>query len=582
MDPEDPDPPGGATVENVATVDDAGEASTPVHRESLPSDAGEGDPPGYDAACEDSALGVAREEEDQPLPHSPGPRGSAFEAARDEEEEEEEEGPRAPHTPVHCVADPELDEEVEAEDGEMVGQGTFGTAPPEADAAHSVGGPSRSCVKSEATGVALEDWIDPATVDWSALSPKEAERMQRRLRKQEKRRRRQEKGRDGESERKKRKKDKERGREARPARSHTEVAASTHKGEEAAEAVKAESATLTLEPHDPPVGDAPASSLSIAEHWRGVMSSMKPRRPPPIPVAVLEERSHRLIEKMHEAYRQDQIALETGEPGVRKLQLLEEVRATMTKSYMLEPLMRRSDRGMSVLDCFANWLEPVRLSPQAKKQLPNLNIRTAILEILLKLPLQNDLGKVQKYDEAAWEGVGKEELQCTKIGGRVSWLASHPQETVQNKHTAEAIIERWSRLFFNNTRDYRKLAEADALRGHVREPLPDEEWKDPLRNLPPEQIYSTDPQTELQARAERYQRRLRLPQRQMMNFHYRPKSDLTPEDLERREKTTTPKERLMMMVKRHARELKDANRIGARATSMSIEGSLSTLPQGPS
>lgn len=41
----------------------------------------------------------------------------------------------------------------------------------------------------------------------------------------------------------------------------SQVAASTHKGEEAAEAVKTESATLTLEPHDPPVGDAPASSL---------------------------------------------------------------------------------------------------------------------------------------------------------------------------------------------------------------------------------------------------------------------------------------------------------------------------------
>lgn len=40
---------------------------------------------------------------------------------------------------------------------------------------------------------------------------------------------------------------------------------------------------------------------------------------------------------------------------------------------------------MSILDCFADWLEPVRVAGQDKRQLPNLNIRTAILESLAKV-----------------------------------------------------------------------------------------------------------------------------------------------------------------------------------------------------
>ena len=56
------------------------------------------------------------------------------------------------------------------------------------------------------------------------------------------------------------------------------------------------------------------------------------------------------------------------------------------------------------------------------------------------------------------------------------------------------------------------------------------------------------------------------------DFHFRPKSELTPEEMEKREKMETPKERLKNMVKRHAQELKAGNKIGGRSQIMSIEG----------
>jgi hypothetical protein len=472
--------------------------------------------------------------------------------------------------------------------------------------AASVMAPDGASVKPEPAEqvVQEDDYLDPASIDWSVLTNDEAAKIRKKLDKQERKKRKREEEKEGKRSKKdkKDKKDKEKKEKKHKDKHRDKYSEAGVKTED----VKTEIDEIVEEDDLKPSGAIPSgldgmqppraremppapevidplnSGLSPAENFKRMLSTMKVTKPPPFPVATLEHMAEALVSRMQNAFSEDREDCKRGAPGVKKLRMLEEVKTTVEKAYMQEYLVKKSGgRDFSIMDCFADWLSPVEVAGTRAKQLPNLNIRTTILDLLTKMPLENDLAKVRKRDDLAWDGIARADLEGTKLGQRISWLTRHPNETTENRKKAEKIVERWSRLLFDNTRDYRKLADADLARGRVIDELHQEEWQDPLKNLCAEQIYSQDPEAELEARKERYKRRIRLPQKQLMNFHFRPKSELTPEEMEKREKMETPKERLKNMVKRHAQELKAGNKIGGRSQIMSIEGGLSTLPNGP-
>lgn len=158
-----------------------------------------------------------------------------------------------------------------------------------------------------------------------------------------------------------------------------------------------------------------------------------------------------LIAKMSFAIEQDKISMQNRQPAMAKLSMLSEVQKAASKVYLQQPLLDRD-----FLAILANWLTPPH------KQLPNINIRNAVLDILTKLPIQGDKhsGKRSRdNEEHEDDGITKELIEKTiGITRAVGMLASHPKETIDNKKKAKYLIERWKRLLYELPDDYSQFS----------------------------------------------------------------------------------------------------------------------------
>mmetsp|Transcript_3403 Transcript_3403/g.12939 ORF Transcript_3403/g.12939 Transcript_3403/m.12939 type:complete len:402 (-) Transcript_3403:2297-3502(-) len=159
-----------------------------------------------------------------------------------------------------------------------------------------------------------------------------------------------------------------------------------------------------------------------------------------------DESSRVLIERMREAASRDEQLLAEGRgPALHKVRMCQEVKRACSKRMMQNTLV--SD---GLLDVFALWLT----RGGQMSELPNLHIRTTILDILLELPLASDASS----DEFADFGITVDDLRQSGIGKFVKYLAVHPNETPSNKHKANQIIQKWSRLIHNLSDNYSNLA----------------------------------------------------------------------------------------------------------------------------
>jgi len=85
-----------------------------------------------------------------------------------------------------------------------------------------------------------------------------------------------------------------------------------------------------------------------------------------------------LLNKMEEAALKDDRLLEAGKPAVHKLNLLTHVQAMVNVRSLQGTLL-----DFDILRAFATWLRP-----RPDKSLPSITLRTAIYEMLAKLPCQ--------------------------------------------------------------------------------------------------------------------------------------------------------------------------------------------------
>jgi transcription factor SPN1 len=154
-----------------------------------------------------------------------------------------------------------------------------------------------------------------------------------------------------------------------------------------------------------------------------------------------------LCTKMAHAYEADVQANKNHKPATHKLILLPEVKKQATKIYMHSALVEAD-----FLSILANWIAMLD-----DGSLPNMNIRTAVLQILTEIPVGGETARLQQRRDE-FDGIQKEHLKDSRIAHHVKVLAEHPKETTENRRLANDLLQRWSRLVFGLSEDYRNLA----------------------------------------------------------------------------------------------------------------------------
>lgn len=148
----------------------------------------------------------------------------------------------------------------------------------------------------------------------------------------------------------------------------------------------------------------------------------------------------RLQYRMRDAARRDEAVIVRNaqggkiSPATHKLELLPAVQQALSINFLWETMLDRD-----ILQTLALWL-----MPRADNTLPSLPIRTAIYQILLRLPCQSDhLKKRSMIDD----------IPVPPIGHVIVQLRKHKLETDENKRTLKEIMDKWSRDIFSKAVD---------------------------------------------------------------------------------------------------------------------------------
>jgi len=142
---------------------------------------------------------------------------------------------------------------------------------------------------------------------------------------------------------------------------------------------------------------------------------------PDIPVQV-----ERFIAQLEVVAEEDAELNRQSMPAINKLKLLPTLCQVMAKRPLQAEFL---DRG--ILSVLKNWLEPL-----PDQSLPNSTLRTALLNILAKLPI--DTGDSER----------REQLKNSGLGRVVKFLSRSEEETGANKRLAKALVDEWSRPLF--------------------------------------------------------------------------------------------------------------------------------------
>ncbi|KAF5205331.1 Transcription factor iws1 [Thalictrum thalictroides] len=116
-------------------------------------------------------------------------------------------------------------------------------------------------------------------------------------------------------------------------------------------------------------------------------------------------------------------------PAVNKLKNLPLLTEVLLKKHLQEEFLDHD-----VLGLLKSWLEPL---PDGS--LPNVSVRTAILEILSDYPI--DVGQYNR----------REQLKKSGIGKVIMFLSKTDEEIVPNRKLARALVDKWSRPLYNKS-----------------------------------------------------------------------------------------------------------------------------------
>jgi transcription factor SPN1 len=136
--------------------------------------------------------------------------------------------------------------------------------------------------------------------------------------------------------------------------------------------------------------------------------------------------------KMDLAVDQDAEANQQGRPAIHKLVMLKEVEEVLENIHLHEDLLEAG-----LLNILKQWLEPL-----GDGSIPNVNVRTTLLRLLKKLPIN-----VEMFDR-------REQLKKSGLGRMIMFYYKLPEESLTNKRTAQWLVEKWSRPIFELSTRY--------------------------------------------------------------------------------------------------------------------------------
>ena len=172
-------------------------------------------------------------------------------------------------------------------------------------------------------------------------------------------------------------------------------------------------------------------SRKSADPFSETLEAMKKPKAVLMSEAEKDRITERLLHRMHDAFVKDEALFKQGEPAVYKLQMLRTVQQMVAVKTLQHNLLEKD-----ILGAFKDWIEPKR---DAGKTLPSLTVRTAIYEMLAKLPCQTDHLKRTEGDKKP-------------IGYTILALRKHKLETPENKRALKELMEKWCRPVFRKVR----------------------------------------------------------------------------------------------------------------------------------
>ena len=139
------------------------------------------------------------------------------------------------------------------------------------------------------------------------------------------------------------------------------------------------------------------------------------------------------LARMEVATEQDRESVVAKQPAVQKLRMLKEMTTKLKEVDLHESFLRHG-----LLKVLASWLN---LLPDGN--LPNVTVRTAVIEAIRQLPIETDLTD------------RKEELKRSGLGRIIMFLSTLPQETPGNRKKCKDLVEKWSRPVYELSSQYR-------------------------------------------------------------------------------------------------------------------------------
>uniref|UniRef100_A0A3B0NHU0 TFIIS helical bundle-like domain containing protein, putative n=1 Tax=Theileria annulata TaxID=5874 RepID=A0A3B0NHU0_THEAN len=138
-----------------------------------------------------------------------------------------------------------------------------------------------------------------------------------------------------------------------------------------------------------------------------------------------------LVERMISAASEDVESLKNGKPGLAKLKMLNSL------SDINKPSWRQWCISEGVAVALASWLAPL-----SDGSLPNLSVRTKVLEIALQLPFQPS------------------DLRDNDLGRIIVSLWNHPDETDSNRTLIRSIVQKWTRPMLGIATSYSEIQDS--------------------------------------------------------------------------------------------------------------------------
>lgn len=178
--------------------------------------------------------------------------------------------------------------------------------------------------------------------------------------------------------------------------------------------------------------EAPKKPLNPFEEALQSTKALRRPRKRELDADTVEKDCIDFLERMMVARDEDVRAYKRGQPALGKLKMLREVELMTMKVQYRDALI---DSGL--LPIFKAWLDPM---PDGA--LPNVQIRTSLLNILSNIPV--DEGWVEKLKKS--QGLGK-----------VVHFLSKNDDHRPNQRLSEKLMEKWARPVYQSNDDFRDI-----------------------------------------------------------------------------------------------------------------------------